>query len=116
MINLQHKEPCPECPWRKTSAEGWLGGHPTSYYSDAVACGEIPACHCKDHGSNDPRTAFCAGATATMANMCMLPHKQPGAAEAVREVGKRADVFAHAALFHQHHEGEPWVHPLMRGR
>jgi hypothetical protein len=113
-MKLVHKEPCPECPWRKASVAGWLGGHDPHYYSDAVAEGEIPACHCADFGSDDDRTAFCAGATSVMANMCLLPVKQKGAAEAVKTVGKRLDTFAHAAFFHQHHTGEAWVPRILR--
>lgn len=114
MMRLHHTEPCPQCPWRKTSAEGWLGGHDPYYYSDSVAEGEIPACHCKDRGVDNPDSAFCAGAAAVMANMCKLPFKQQGAADTVRIVGKRDDVFTHPALFHEHHTGEKWAMRMMR--
>lgn len=114
MINLQHTTPCPDCPWRTDSTQGYLGEIDPNYYSDAVAEGEIPACHCKDYGSGDRRTAFCAGAAATMANMCMIPHKQAGAAKAVKAVGKNPEVFTHAALFHKYHTGETWVPRIMR--
>ena len=113
-MNLKHTSPCSECPWRKESAEGWLGGHDANYYSDAVAEGEIPACHCQDHGADDTRSAFCAGAASVMANMCMLPHKQPGAAGAVQAVGKSTDTFGHAAMFYKHHTGNDWVPRFMR--
>lgn len=104
---LEHTEPCSECPWRKEAPAGWLGGVEKFYYSDAIAAGEIPNCH-------KSTTAFCAGACSVMANMIKIPFKQEGAAPAVTTVGKREDTFSHFANFHQHHHGEPWVHPLMR--
>jgi hypothetical protein len=25
-MQLKHKKPCAECPWRKVAPQGWLGG------------------------------------------------------------------------------------------
>lgn len=113
-MKLKHRQPCVECPWRKASAAGWLGGYSPEWYADALSHGEIPACHLNDHGPESDKTAFCAGAAATMANACQQPYKQKGAREAVDGVGKREDCFSHQALFYQHHAGEAYVHPIMR--
>ena len=115
-MKLCHEEPCPECPWRKIAAAGWLGGHGADYYADAVQANEVPPCHMQDFGPDDPRSAMCAGALSVMANQCIMPHKTPGGETARRTVGPRADTFGHVALFYQHHTGEPYVHPLLRSR
>jgi hypothetical protein len=118
-MRLQHKTPCAECPWRRVSPPGWcgtIGDEGATFYADAVVAGEVPACHGKDYGPDDERTAFCAGALAVMANSAMLPYKQEHAAEAVKEVGRNPNAFAHASLFFKHHTGKDWVHPLLRGK
>ena len=117
-MKQRHTQPCSECPWRKESAQGWLGGHSPEFYADAVAGNVIPACHCKDFGPEDDRTAFCAGAASVMANACILPSEgEPGqkGARAMREaVGKNPDTFGHPALFYQYHAGKPYVPLFLR--
>ncbi len=46
-MKLDHKTQCRECPWLKESPTGWPGGIKAEYYADAVAAGEVPACHLK---------------------------------------------------------------------
>lgn len=114
-MRLRHKTPCRECPWRTVSAQGYLGGHSPEMYADAVQENEAPACHMQpDHGPDDPRTTFCAGALATISNACILPHKSPGAREASMEVGRRDDCFQHPAKFYEYHAGKPYVIPIIR--
>lgn len=113
-MKLYHTSPCSECPWRKCAPEGWLGGHPPEMYADAVQEGEAVACHKKDFGPESDRTAFCAGALATMANQCIMPFKTPGSREAMLEVGKSKNTFGHAALFYKHHTGQDYVPRIMR--
>lgn len=114
-MQLHHKTPCNECPWRNASAPGWLGGHTPEYYADAVQVGnEAHACHLRDYGPDDDDTAFCVGALATMANQCLIPHRSENATEARTIIGRRDDCFGHVALFYQHHAGHPYTHPLMR--
>tara|TARA_Y100001973_G_C5127478_1_gene295967 strand:+ start:155 stop:520 length:366 start_codon:yes stop_codon:yes gene_type:complete len=118
-MKLKHKTPCKECPWRKESLQGYLGGHAPEYYADAVANNEVPACHLQDHGPEDDRTAFCAGALSCMANQAMQPSAMhPGqetAVEAREEVGKRDDTFWHHALFYKYHAGKDYLPPFLRG-
>lgn len=117
-MKICHTEPCAECPWRKDSLQGYLGGHPAEYYADAVAEGVIPACHMKDFGPEDDRTAYCAGAASVLANSAkMAEQREPGQeeAEAMRKtVGKRGDTFFHPMVFYKYHTGEDYVMPLMR--
>lgn len=113
-MRLHHKTPCAECPWRRESPAGWLGGHTPEMYADAVAMGQVPACHLRDHGPELPATAFCVGALSTMANQCLMPHHQEGAAEARQIVGRRSETFSHVGEFYQHHAGVRYVHPLVR--
>lgn len=115
-MRLHHKVPCRECPWRKESAAGYLGGWPAEHYADAVQANEIPACHLRDHGPENKDTAFCVGALATSANACILPDKQPGAKEARKEVGRREDCFGHPREFYQHHTGQEYVLRIFRKR
>lgn len=113
-MKLRHHTPCNECPWRRTSLAGWLGGHEPTYYADAVQANEVPPCHLTDLGPDDPRSSMCAGALSVMANACLSAWKTPGGDEAKAKVGKRDDTFHHPAEFYEHHTGEPWVHPLLR--
>jgi hypothetical protein len=113
-MKCRHVEPCAECPWRKDSLKGYLGGHPVELYTDAVAENEIPSCHQQDFGPDDPRSSMCAGALAVAANACIEPHKTSGAIEAKRRVGRRDDVFAHPKFFYEYHSGKAWVPRFMR--
>ena len=113
-----HKTPCRECPWRKTSLKGYLGGHDPEYYADAVRAGVVTACHLQDFGPEDNRTAFCAGAASTLANCATAAAEsesgQTGAKAFRNAVGKRDDTFWHPSLFYEYHAGRPYVHPLLR--
>ncbi len=114
-MKLYHKTPCAECPWRKTSPQGYLGGWSAEGYADAVSANEVPACHLRDHGPDTDETAFCAGALGTIANACIAPHRAAGDGMAAKEaVGRNPDCFEHPAKFYEYHAGKPWVHPLMR--
>lgn len=113
-MRLYHRTPCRECPWRKTSPAGWLGGFAPEYYADAVSANEVPACHMQDFGPDEDETAMCAGALSVMTNSCTSAWKTEGGDEAKTIVGKRDDTFGHPAQFYEHHAGKPWVHPLLR--
>lgn len=113
-MKCRHTEPCAECPWRKDSLQGYLGGQSAMMYADAVAENEIPACHLQDHGPDDPKSSMCAGALAVAANACIEPHKTPGATAAKKLVGRRSDVFAHPKFFYEYHTGKAWLSRIMR--
>lgn len=114
-MELKHKKPCSECPWRLVSPAGWLGGYSPEYYTDAVMNNEIPACHNSDFGPDSSETAMCAGALSVMANACISAWKQEGGEEARKEVGTSQETFYHPTLFYTHHsQGKKWQHPLER--
>lgn len=118
-MKISHTTPCAECPWRKASLQGYLGGWEPYDYADTVSLNTIPACHCKDKGALHPETAFCAGAASVMANACIMPHEadpsQEGAVEMVKAVGRRDDTFAHPKEFYEYHShGDEWVSPFIR--
>lgn len=111
---LRHKNPCNECPWRLNALQGFMGGHPVELYADAVANNEVTACHNKDFGPNSTRTSMCAGALATAANACILPHRTLGGPEARQVVGKREDCFTHPAKFYEYHTGKSHTSFMLR--
>lgn len=110
-MKLHHKVPCKECPWRKDSLQGYLGGWGAERYADAVAQNEIPACHNRDHGPESDETAFCVGALQCGKNAAILPRRAAGDAIAAREVvGGNPDVFRHPADFYRYHtHGKEYV-------
>ena len=116
-ISLVHKTPCNACPWRKESAQGYLGGHDPLWYADAVAANEIPTCHLteeSDERPDDVKTAYCVGALQCAANSAIAPIDKK-AQEAKAIVGRSDKVFGHYSLFYNYHAGEPYVSRFMRG-
>lgn len=114
-MKLKHTTPCAECPWRKESAPGWLGGYPPELYADAVQENEVPACHLNDHGPDSAKTAMCAGALSVCANSAIIPSKTKGGKEARDIVGQRSDTFKWVRDFFAHHtHGKEYMTPLMR--
>jgi hypothetical protein len=108
-MKLKHKTPCSECPWRKKACPGWLGGYSAEEYADTVGNNEAPACHNKDYGPDDDRTAFCVGALAVASNQCISLRKSAGADAAKKVIGMRDDCFAHVKFFFEHHSpGKKW--------
>lgn len=111
---LHHRTPCRECPWRKTAAAGWLGGYSAEWYADVVQDNQVPSCHLRDHGPENPETAYCVGVLHTAANGCIMP-EAPRERAARNEVGPNPDCFGHPALFFSHHsDGAPYQSRLMR--
>jgi hypothetical protein len=101
---LKNPEPCKECPFRKKSLPGFLGGHPLEPYRQPPSVGMPTSCHCTDHGADDERTGFCAGSLAVIANdpdvQPLLEYK-----EACERVGPREDCFDSLEDFARYHEG-----------
>lgn len=100
---LRRTEPCKECPFRKRSMPGYLGGHPLEPYRQPPSAGMPTSCHCTDKGASDSRTSFCAGSLAVIANDPAV-EPLPEYAEAVAQVGKRDDCFASVEDFAEHHK------------
>lgn len=120
------KVPCKECPFRKESLPGWIGGHedPSEITKLVLADQRFP-CHLDvnklmhdgGHTFEDAAAmgATCIGSLAFMNNQ----HKRSrGRATAMLqdEVGKRDDVFKCASAMHAHHRREPeqgWGYPML---
>ena len=113
-MKLHHKKPCKDCPWKKDSLQGWLGGHDPYYYADAIQENEISACHNRDHGPESDVTAFCVGALATSKKQCIGSYKSPGSDQAKKEIDGIDDCFNTVYEFFEYHTGEKYQSRLMR--
>ncbi len=102
------KDPCKECPFRKTSAPGWLGGGveglAPNYMQMALSDANTP-CHMSPgfFADDASRMRPCAGLAAFRANVIKQP-RGGSALTAVLAVGKRSDVFATPGEFMDHHD------------
>lgn len=107
----QHTTACNQCPWRRTSAPGWLGAStPEQFLAQAESETRMP-CHCTvDYSRADweaqvqakPR---CAGHAAYLRNRCKMP-QDPSLAEFVRSVDRDPEVFGRPEQFLEHHGGD----------
>lgn len=110
MVTVAHKKPCNDCPWRRESAPGWLGGYEAEWFTDHIKA-ELPlVCHSvidDDDGLSDEERRetlpLCAGALITQKNMCKSP-RDPDLAKAVMSVERdTTNVFFHPTEFIAHH-------------
>lgn len=107
---LVHRRPCAECPWRKTSLQGYLGGNDAYTYADAISCNEAPDCHLNDG-------AFCVGALTTANNCATQLHRTQGAMEAQERIlePRSDEFFWHPSAFFEYHSfGEKWKSRFQR--
>lgn len=100
-MRLRRIEPCRECPWRRESAPGWLGGHPAKEFVSAVFADEPVACHLtvKEDGAPSNTEAYCAGALIFARNICKKSRDR-GRPELPRNF---VDVFSTPKEFLEHH-------------
>lgn len=96
-MKIMHTKPCSECPWRRTSPAGWLGGHETEAYAAPVRHGTMVPCHKKGN------RAYCAGAAISMKNSCTRP-RDPDMAAELEKVQESDDVFRFPTEFEKHHD------------
>jgi hypothetical protein len=104
------KEPCPQCPFRRDSRAGYLGGtSPAGFIGQAHGPFALP---CHMHGDFTPQDRHgkamdapqCAGAAAYRAAYpANFPDHPPLPARLKSE--PHPDVFAHPAEFYAHHAG-----------
>lgn len=99
---LRHKKPCSDCPFKKESLPGWMGGFSLDSYAQPPSVGMPTSCHQADFGSRSPKTTFCAGSCAVIANDAEL--ERHVIYPAVDEVGPREDCFPSVEAFVQHHQ------------
>ena len=92
----QHKKPCHDCPWRRNSAEGWLGSLSAEEWM-SIAIGEGSAeCH------TELSDTSCAGLAIFRANICKIP-RDPNA---LRLPADHDGVFSVPWQFMEHHDME----------
>jgi hypothetical protein len=66
LSSVQHKTPCSDCPFRRDSMPGWLGGNTPEYFMQ-MANSDFPySCHTKI----GPQ---CAGMAVFRSNICKSP-------------------------------------------
>lgn len=91
--NRQHCAPCSDCPWRRDSLPGWLGGGEPQEFID-MAHGEYKyPCHVIVNQQ-------CAGMAIYRANVVKCPRD----ASILRLPGDTDKVFATPVEFLNHHE------------
>lgn len=90
----QHKKPCHDCPWRRESIKGWLGGaYVSEWIAEAHGEGSIP-CHTISNQQ-------CAGSAIYRANVC----KSVRDSRVLYLPSDREIVFASPKEFTEHHKG-----------
>lgn len=107
-------KPCRECPWRRESAQGWLGPHTPEAWLE-IAHGESPiACHMtvKSNDQDWSELRQCGGSAIFRANICKSP-RHPNVA--VADEQDTTTVFAWDNEFLAHHKREA-VEPRRQGR
>lgn len=100
---LQHRKPCKECPYRRKSPAGYLGGYPLEPYRQPPSAGVPTTCHMKDKGAADPATAFCSGSLAVIANDPKVT-PAPGYELAALAVEDRETCFGSVEEFAEYHK------------
>lgn len=108
----QHTTPCPQCPWRKTSAPGWLGAStPLQFLAQAESEIRMP-CHCsvdydrpdwKERAESSPR---CAGHATYLRNRCKSPRNASLAQFVGQVIADPDTVFTRPEDFVRHHGGD----------
>lgn len=103
---VQHTKPCKECPFRRVSPNGYLGGNkPQHFVVNAAHDGNFP-CHLT---MGRKEVAQCAGRATMWANQCKtsrdksVPDLKPD----------REKVFSHIGEFIKHHRIEIATEQLM---
>lgn len=95
-MSKQHTNPCRECPWRRASASGWLGGHPADDFIALAHSESLVACHLA-------HSRQCAGAAIYRGNVSKMPRNK----SLLVLPADRERVFSSPAEFLDHHRREP---------
>lgn len=97
-------KPCQECPLRKNSAPGYLGGYTAEQYLEILYSDAAIACHMSPGFPHDhSRQRHCTGVCGFRANVNKLP-RGPDTAAAVLAIGKSDQFFGSAQEFYDHHK------------
>lgn len=90
--STQHRRPCGDCPWRRDSLKGWVGGLTADQWLRAAHGEDRIDCHTR-------RGPQCAGAATYRGNVGKLPRDQ----ELLRLAPDREAVFSRPDEFLEHH-------------
>lgn len=101
----QHRKPCTDCPWARSSINGWLGGMTSAEWLAAAHGEERIDCHVFDG-------AECAGAAIYRANVCKRVRDRTQLTLDPDE----ARVFRTPGEFAAHHAASPIIRPPTRAR
>ncbi len=100
---------CPECPFRRKAAPGWLGANsPENFVALATSDSSI-ACHMafdqnsENFEARESQAARCRGAITLMSNMCKLPHDPEMAALRKSVPADHKEVFSFPYQFTEYH-------------
>jgi hypothetical protein len=93
--NRQHKTPCSDCPFRRDSLPGWLGGYEPDQYAQLAHSDERIDCHTKI----GPQ---CAGAAIYRENVCKSPRDK----SVLLLPQNKEKVFGRMQEFLEHHKAE----------
>ncbi len=94
---VQHETPCSDCPMRRDSLNGWLGGTGSPEdWAAALHSDSRMDCHVL-------RGAQCAGAAVYRANVCKSPRDRT----VLRLGSDRESVFSSPKEFIEHHHKVP---------
>jgi hypothetical protein len=93
----QHTTPCSDCPWRRDSLNGWLGGASKEEWIQVAHGDQVVPCHTL-------KGAQCAGLAVYRANVAKLPYPPNLKLPKDKEL-----VFAMPNQFLEHHSRLPGV-------
>ena len=97
-------KPCRECPLRKDSLPGYLGGYTAEQYIQILHSDAAIACHLSPGFPHDhSQQRHCTGVCGYRANVGKMP-RGPDAALAVQSVGKSDQFFGSPQEFTEHHK------------
>lgn len=88
----QHTEPCHDCPWRRKSLPGWLGGSTPEDWVATAHSDQLVTCHTTGNQQ-------CAGVAIYRANVCKMAYPPNLKLPADKKV-----VFAWPTEFKEHHD------------
>ena len=98
------KEPCRECPFKKSSFKGWLGGLTAQETHDLVLDEANFACH-MTRKKPDAQMSRCKGSQLFLIHHCKLPKKNEALRIALQQTKKEGhDIELYLGFdFLQHH-------------
>lgn len=112
MPELKRRTPCPQCPFRKESAPGYLGAAGAQEFLDATLYEAEMPCHMainysdRDWKENQYPTAdLCVGAVQFLNNWMKLPRSRK-LADACREVGENDKIMSSPEEFMERHDND----------